>query len=172
MLSMPWVIRDLTLIKYLLSAIRSSQILVLFDPSRWVGSPPGATHQQIWWITFQNNGPNQLHASQRRKPRYIYRKRYTLQAQTESYTTYLTSLQGYTENRNQTVINDRNKLYNYEAHIHQDSPDLNIIENKIIEFIFYLPKITDGTNGEMYTLFRGVCQTLKTPKKIKNKKGL
>ncbi len=39
------------------------------------------------------------------------------------------------------------------------------------ETIFWLldilPKITEGTNGEMYTLFTGVCLTLNPPKKTK-----
>ncbi len=41
----------------------------------------------------------------------------------------------------------------------------------IFRHLDILPKITDGTNGEMYTLFRGVCQTLNTQKK-KKKKGV
>ncbi len=37
----------------------------------------------------------------------------------------------------------------------------------IFRLLDILPKITDGTNGERYTLFRGVCHTLTPPSKEK-----
>ncbi len=39
----------------------------------------------------------------------------------------------------------------------------------IFRLLDMLPKITDGTNGERYTLFRGVCHTLNHKKR---KRGL